>query len=139
MGEARGAPDGPEESPAPPHGPPFWTRGIQQLKDVCLDNEVVVDLITLVVTLALLPSRIQESRVAAKVFLRFYFLRLIRHISSQNEVRSGLNRKRGRETALRPRPASTVGAPVCIWRWRWRVADVWDFVGNFHWSGKGSL
>lgn len=139
LGEARGAPDGPVESPAPPHGPPFWTRGIQQLKDVCLDNEAVVDLIRLVVTLARLPSRIQESRVAAKVFLRFYFLHLILHVSSQNEVRSGLSPKRGRETALRPRPASTVGTPVSILLWRWRTADVWNFVGNFHWSGKGKL
>ena len=137
--EGRGALDGPEESPAPPHGPPFWTRGIQQLKDICLDNEAVVDLIRLVVTLARLPSLIQESRVAAKVFLRFYFLHLIPHISSQNEVRSGLSPKRGRETALRPRPASAVGAPVSILRWRWRTADVWNFVGNFHWSGKGRL
>lgn len=53
--------------PAPPPRAPFWTSGIQNFEDVCLDNEAVVDLIRLV-TLALLPSRIQESEKPQKYF-----------------------------------------------------------------------
>lgn len=50
-----------QKGPPPHPTDPFLTRGIQQLKDICLDNEAVVDLIRLVVTLARLPSLIQES------------------------------------------------------------------------------
>ena len=57
----QGAPRTDQKSPpAPPPRAPFWTNGIQKFEDVCLDNEAVVDLIRLV-TLALFPSRIQES------------------------------------------------------------------------------
>ena len=96
-----------------------------------------MDLIRLVVTLALLPSRIQESRVAAKVFLRFYFLRLIRHISSQNEVRPGLNPKRGRETALRPRPASTCRCSSLHLALEMESRGRVEFRGKFSLVGEG--